>query len=120
MATKNARTIKASASLATTTSVNGTEQNESAANGLLVCGKVTNGGTGPTVGTTMFVYVGESTGVKRLWQSLTHSIFTASVSQDLVVLVPPEAMFVNVTFTNGDAAQAVTVECYGQELTTPG
>ncbi len=120
MATKNARTILASQSLATTTSVNGTELNESTDNGLLVCGLVTNGATGPTVGTTMFVYVGEATGKKRLWQSLTHSNFTNNAAQDLVVLVPPEAMFVNVTFTNGDGTRAVTVECYAQELTTPG
>lgn len=120
MATKTSRTIKASASLAASASVNGTESDQSTKNGLLVCGKITNGATGPTVGTTMTVYVGEATTVKRVWQSLTHSTFTNNGTQDLVVLVPPEAMFVNVTFTNGDGAQAVTVECLGQELTTPG
>jgi len=116
--TKTAQTIYASASLAAATSVNGTEMNESATNGgIIVCGKVTNGTTGPAKATTMSVYIGEATGKKRLFQILTAGLGASQVV-DLVCIVPPAAMFVNVTFNNPDPNQAVTVECYGQEFTS--
>ena len=73
-----------------------------------MCGKCTNGGTGPTVACQMNVYVGESTGTKRLFQSLVFDLGN-SVASERVCQIPPEAMFVNVTFT-GNTGQAVTVE----------
>jgi hypothetical protein len=109
------RTILASQSLAAAGSVNGTEVDNTAGYGLLVCGKCTNGGTGPTIACQMNVYTGESTGTKRLYQSLVFDLGNSAVSER-VCEIPPEAMFVNVTLT-GNTGQAVTVECYGQHLT---
>ena len=110
-----AKTILASTSNGAGSSTNGTEVDNTAGYGLLVCGKCTNGATGPTLACQMNVYVGESTGTKRLFQALVFDLGNNAVSER-VCQVPPEAMFVNVTFT-GNTAQAVTVECYGQQLT---
>jgi hypothetical protein len=115
-ATKTSRTILASTSNSASSTTNGTELNLSTAYGALVCGKITNGGSGPTVGCDMVVYVGESTGTKREFSRQTAPT-TSSAVTEFVVEVPPSAMFVNVTFT-GNTGTAVTVECYAQELTT--
>jgi hypothetical protein len=115
-ATKTSRTILASTSNGAGSSTNGTELDLSTRYGALVCGKITNGGTGPTIGCDMVVYVGESTGTKREFARLTAPV-TNSLVTEFVVEIPPSAMFVNVTFT-GNTAQAVTAECYAQELTT--
>jgi hypothetical protein len=114
-ASKTSRTIQASASNAAGGTTNGTELDLSTKYGALVCGKITNGGTGPTVGCDMVVYVGESTGTKREFSRQTAPTTNSAVTE-FVVEVPPGAMFVNVTFT-GNTGQAVTVECYAQELT---
>lgn len=115
-ATKTSRTIKTSASNGAGSSTNGTELDLSTAYGALVCAKITNGGTGPTVGCDFVVYVGESTGTKREFSRQTAPTTNSAVTE-FVVEIPPSAMFVNVTFT-GNTGQAVTVECYAQELTT--
>ena len=114
--TKTSRTIQASTSVSAGGTQNGTELNLSTALGAVVCGKVTNGGTGPTSPCYMVVYVGEATGVKREYARLYADVAN-STAYDLVVEVPASAMFVNVTFT-GNTGQAVTVECYAQELTS--
>ena len=114
--TKTSRTILASVSNAAGATVNGTELNLSTKYGALVCGKITNGGTGPTIGCDMVVYVGEATGTKREFSRQTAPT-TNSLVTDFVVEIPPSAMFVNVTFT-GNTGQAVTVECLAQELST--
>lgn len=115
-ATKTSRTIQASASNGASSTTNGTELDLSTKYGALVCAKITNGGTGPTVGCDFVVYVGESTGTKREFSRQTAPTTNSAVTE-FVVEVPPSAMFVNVTFT-GNTGQAVTVECYAQELTT--
>ncbi len=113
---KTAATILTSISNAAGASKNGTELNLSTAGGALICGLVTNGGTGPTIACSMQVFVGEATGKLRLFQTLTAPT-TSSAATDLIVEVPPSAMFVNVTFI-GNTGQAVTVECYAQVLTS--
>lgn len=115
-ATKNARTLVASTSNGAGGTTNGTEWNLSTAYGGIVAAKVTNGGTGPTVGCDFVVYVGEATGVKREFSRQTAPTGNGAV-QEFVVEIPPGVMFVNVTFT-GNTVQAVTVESYAQELTT--
>jgi hypothetical protein len=114
-ATHASRTIQASTSVAAGGSQNGTEVDNTAGYGLLVCGKCTNGATGPTLPCQMNVYVGESTGTKRLFQSLVFDLGNA-VASERVCQVPAQASYVNVTFT-GHTGQAVIVECYGQHLT---
>lgn len=115
-ATKTSRTIKASATNTASASTNGTELDLSTKYGALVCAKITNGGTGPTVGCDFVVYVGEATGTKREFSRQTAGTANNGV-YEFAVEIPPSVMFVNVTFT-GNTAQDVTVECYAQELTT--
>lgn len=115
-ASKTSRTILASSSNTAGSTTNGTELDLSTKYGALVCAKITNGGTGPTVGCDFVVYVGESTGTKREFSRQTAPTTNSAVTE-FVVEVPPSAMFVNVTFT-GNTGQAVTVECYAQELTS--
>lgn len=114
-ATKTSRTLQASASNAAGATTDGTELNLSTGYGALVCGKITNGATGPTVGCDFVVYVGEATGVRREFSRQTAGTSNNGVAE-FAVEVPPAAMFVNVRFT-GNTGQAVTVECFAQELT---
>lgn len=115
-ATKTSRTLVASASNGAGATTNGTELDLSTRYGAGVCAKITNGATGPTVGCDFVVYVGEASGTKREFSRQTAPTTNNAVTE-FVVDVPPWAMFVNVTFT-GNTAQAVTVECYAQELTS--
>ena len=115
-ATKTAKTLLTSQSLAAATPVSATEWNASTAYGGLVGVKLTNGSTAPTTAPIVTFYVGEATGVKRKLYSASGDIVNSSVT-DLVCEIPLGALFVNVTILNG-AGQAITVEVYGQELTT--
>lgn len=115
-ATKTSRTLYASASLAAATAVSVTEWNLSTAYGGLAAVKLTNGASAPTTAPVVKFYVGEATTVKRLYYTASGDIVNSSVT-DLVCEIPPGAMFVNITVTNG-ATNAITVEAYGQELTT--
>lgn len=115
-ATKTSKTILASSTITAGTPTNGTEWNASTAYGGIVFAKITNGGTGPTVGCDFVVYLGESTGTKREFSRQTAPT-TNSAVQEFAVEIPPGAMFINVTFT-GNTAQNVTAECYAEELST--
>jgi len=84
--------------------------------GGLAAVKLTNGATAPTTAPVVKFYVGESTGTKRLLYTASGDTVNNSVN-DLVCEIPASAMFCNVTITNG-ATNAITVEAYGQELTT--
>lgn len=114
-ATKTARTLDASAALAAADSRNSAEWNLSTAYGGVVCVKLTNGATAPTTAPVVKVYIGEATGVKRLYYTASGDTVNNSVN-DVVCEIPWDVMFVNVTVTNG-AANGITAEVYGQELT---
>lgn len=114
-ASKASVTLLASVANTAGGTTNGIEYDASTKYGMLVCAKITNGGTGPTVGCDFVVYVGESTGTKREFSRQTAPTTNSSIT-DFIVEIPPSAMFVNVTFT-GNTGQSVTVECYGQALT---
>lgn len=114
--TKTAKTLYASASLAAATAVNATEWNMSTAYGGLAAVKLTNGGSAPTTAPIVEFYVGESTGTKRLFYTGAGDTVSSSVTH-VVCEIPTSAMFCNITVTNG-ATNAITVEAYGQELTT--
>jgi hypothetical protein len=114
-ATKASATIQASTTNGAGATTNGTELDLSTAYGALVCAKITNGGTGPTIGCDFVVYVGEGTGTKREFSRQTAGLTNSGV-YEFVVEIPPAAMFINVTFT-GNTGQTVTVECYAQKLT---
>jgi hypothetical protein len=115
-ATKTSKTLYASASLAATAAVNATEWNMSTCYGGLACVKLTNGSSAPTTAPTVKFYAGETTGTKRLLYAAVGDIVNSSVT-DLICEIPTGAMFCNITITNG-ATNAITVEAYGQELTT--
>lgn len=115
-ATKTSKTLYASASLAAATSVNATEWSMTTCYGGLAAVKLTNGATAPTTAPTVTFYVGESTGTKRTFFTATGDTVNNSVKH-FVVEIPPSAMFCNITILNG-ATNAITVEAYGQELTT--
>ncbi len=115
-ATKTSKTLYASASLAAATSVNATEWNMTTAYGGIAAVKLTNGASAPTTAPVVKFYVGESTGTKRLLYTASGDTTNSSVN-DLVCEIPASAMYVNITMTNG-ATNAITVEAYGQELTT--
>ena len=116
-ATKNARTILTSQSLAAVTSVNGTELNLSTAYaGTVVFVKLTNGASAPTTAPKVTFYSGEGTGVKRKRYEVTGDTIANSIN-DLSFITEQGEMFVNVTILNG-ATNAITVEAYAQEATT--
>lgn len=114
-ASKTAKTLLTSQSLAAATPVNATEWNLSTAYGGIAAVKLTNGGSAPTTAPIVTFYAGEATGVKRKFYSATGDTVASSVN-DIVCEIPQGVMFCNVTITNG-ATNAVTVEAYGQELT---
>lgn len=114
--TKTAKTLLTSQALGASTPVNVTEWNMSTCYGGLATVRLTNGATAPTTAPTVKFYVGESTGTKRLLYQATGDTVNSSVN-DLVCEIPASAMFCNITVTNG-ATNPVTVEAYGQELTT--
>lgn len=115
-ATKTAITLYASASLAAATSVNATEWSMATCYGGIAAVKLTNGATAPTTAPIVKFYVGESTGTKRLYYTASGDTVNSSVN-DVVCELPAGVMFNNITITNG-ATNAITVEAYGQELST--
>ena len=117
-ATKTAKTLYASASLAAAASINATQWDMSTAFGGLAAVKITNGATAPTTAPIVKFYVGEATGVKRLLYTASGDTVSNSIN-DFVCEIPMGAMFCNITITNG-ATNAITVEAYGQELTGLG
>lgn len=114
--THTAKTLLTSQSLAAATTVNATEWNLSTAYGGLSAVKITNGASAPTTAPVVKFYVGESTGTKRLFYTASGDTVNNSVT-DIVCELPLGTMFSNITITNG-ATNSVTVEAYGQELTT--
>ena len=114
--THTSKTLLTSQSLAAATSVNATEWNMTTAYGGLAAVKLTNGGSAPTTAPVVKFYVGESTGTKRLFYTASGDTTNSSVT-DIVCELPIGTMFSNITITNG-ATNSITVEAYGQELTT--
>lgn len=116
-ATKTAKTLLTSQSLSASASVNATEWNLSTAYGGVASVKLTNGGTAPTIAPTVKFYIGEATGTKRLYYTASGDTVNSSVN-DINCELPPSVMFCNITITQGASTNAITVESYGQEMTT--
>lgn len=114
-ATKTAKTLLTSQSLAATIGVNTTEWSAATAYGGMIGIKLTNGTSAPTTAPVVKIYIGESTGTKRLFYQASGDTVNSSVN-DIVCELPASAMYVNATITNG-ATNSITVEAYGQELT---
>lgn len=78
--------------------------------------KITNGGTGPTIGCTAKVMVsGDNTNFK-LYRAFLAGL-TASGVYEFSCDIPASVMYARVDFT-GNTGQAVTVEAFLQELTS--
>ena len=118
-ATKTSKTLLTAQTLAAATGLNATEWNLSTAYGGLAAVKLTNGATAPTTAPVVKFYVGEATGVKRLFYQAAGDTVNSSVN-DIVCELPPATMFCNITVTWGATTGSATngVEAYGQELTT--
>lgn len=114
-ASKTAKILLASQSLAAAASVNATEWNMSAAYGGRAFVRITNGASAPTSAPTVTFYSGEATGVKRkLFQASGDTV--ANSITDAYCEYGLSDMFVNITITAG-ATNGSTVEAYGQEAT---
>lgn len=113
---KTARTLQGSASNAAGGTTTGTAVNLTTALGMLVTVKMTNGGTGPTVGCTCRIEVSNDNTNWKTYQSVTHDIVANGVNEWMFNL-PPPTMYARSVFT-GNTGQAVTVEAFGHELTT--
>lgn len=114
-ATKTAKALLASQALGAGSSVNATEWDMRTAYGGLATVKLTNGASAPTTAPVVKFFVGEVSGVKRLfWQAAGDTV--ANSVNDIVCEIPPGAMYVNITITGG-ATNGITVEASGQELT---
>jgi len=122
---KTARTIVASASNAAGATTRGTIDLEAVYGGMLTL-KITNGGTGPTVQCTANVLVAHNATLPTAasagadWKTM-YTIgggTTASAVTELAIPIEASVMALEVEFT-GNTGQAVTVESYFSELTTP-
>lgn len=123
---KTPRTIiAASTSNGAGSTTRGTLDLRTAFGGLLTL-KLTNGGTGPTVGATINVLVAHNSGATLTagsagtdWKtifSIQHST-TASAVGEWSMSVPQEAMHLEVEVT-GNTGQAVTCEAFLSEMTS--
>lgn len=125
-ATKNARTIiAASTSNSAGATTRGTLDLRTAFGGLLTF-KVTNGGTGPTIGATVNVLVAHNGGSTptaasagadwKTVRSIAH-IVTASAVGEWSIPIDQSVMHLEVEVT-GNTGQAVTCEAFLSELTS--
>jgi hypothetical protein len=114
--TKTARTLQASTSNSAGATTTTSTWDLRTTFGGTITGKVTNGGTGPTVACTMIVDTSHD-GTnwyerERVLCDATNSAIT-EWNHDL----PIGIMYARMRFT-GNTGQAVTVESYGQEATS--
>lgn len=118
-ATKTLRTCRATATLAADTAANFAEVNLSTALGGLLTIKIVNDSTGPTTDTTITVYTGGATTVKKTFWEGTAGQDTDGV-YEYSIDIPPGVMFLNGTITSGETTALVNAEAYLQELTSIG
>ena len=115
-ATSTARTLQSSSSNAAAGTTTGTALDLRTDLGLLVTARVTNGGTGPTIGCTFRIEVSND---NSAW--FTHFEAVAQTGNNVVtdwsVTLGPEVMYARSVFT-GNTGQAVTVVAVGHELTS--
>ena len=114
-ATKTAKTLLASQSLAAGASVNITEWNMTTAYGGILFVKLTNGASAPTTAPVVTFYSGETTGTKRTEYTVAGDTVNSSVNHPSCRYELGH-MYANATITNG-ATNAITIEAYGQEAT---
>lgn len=118
IATKTLRTLVASTTNAAAAATNGTTWNLSTALGGVLTAQITNGVTGPTVGCD---FVAQISGDGTTWREYSRQTAptTASAATAFAVEIPPGVLYARPSFQN-NTVQAVTVEAFGQELTSIG
>jgi hypothetical protein len=117
-AVKTARTLQASATNGAGSTTTGTTWTLTTAFGGILTAKITNGGTGPTVGCDFVVNVSvDGTNWKEFSRQTAPT--TNSAVTPFAVEIPPGVMYTQPVFT-GNTVQAVTVEAFGHELTSIG
>lgn len=115
-ANKTARTLQSSGSNSAGGTTNGTGLDLRTTFGGLAMGRITNGGTGPTVGCDFVIQTSTDNSTWREYARQTAGT-TASQSYDFPIEVPPSVMYVRSVFT-GNTGQAVSVECSFHELSS--
>jgi hypothetical protein len=115
--TKTLRTIIAAGETnAAGATETGTVVNLTTAYGGLLTIKITNGGTGPTVPASAYVYTsGDNTNFKT-FTTVTH-VTTNSAVGEWAIDIPPAVMYLRVDVKD-NTGQSVTCEAFLQELTT--
>ncbi len=114
--TKTAQTLQSSASNSAGGTTTGTGLDLTTKLGGLLTGKITNGGTGPTVTCSLRIDVSVDNSAWKTFRTLAAALGN-SVVTEFAVDIPPSVMYVRTVFT-GNTAQAVTVEAFLHELTT--
>lgn len=114
--TKTARTLQSSASNAAGATATGTGVSLATALGIHVTAKITNGATGPTLPCSVTLETSPDGSAWKFFAQATADLGNNAVTE-FAFDVPRTAMNVRSVFT-GNTGQAVTVEAFGQELTT--
>ena len=118
MTTKTAKTLLAAAStVGANTPVLALEWNLSTAMGGIATVRITNGSSAPTTPPVVQFFIGEATGVKRLFWSASGDTVNNSIIDIPPCEFPAGVMFANITVTGG-ATNACTAGITAQELTT--
>ena len=115
-ATKTERAVVTSQACAAGATITGTLALTTALGGQGVA-RVTNGGTGPTIGCTVYVY--QTMNSVDYLVSQQQVGVAAGTTYDVPFSVPVGLRALKVVFT-GNTVQAVTVSCYFDELTSIG
>jgi hypothetical protein len=117
-AIKTARTLQSSASNAAGGTTNSSTWDLATALGGVLTALVTNGGTAPTIGCDVVVQISTD---GAAWKEYTRQTAGLAINgvYPFAVEIPPGVMKARVQFT-GNTVQPVTVEAFGQELTSIG
>lgn len=116
-ATKTSRTLQASASNSAAGTTTGTGVDLTTRLGPhLAIGRITNGGTGPTIGCDFVLQVSPDNSTWYEFSRARAGTVNSAV-YDFAVEVPIGTMYIRSVFV-GNTGQAVTVESHLQELTS--
>lgn len=115
-ANKTARTLQSSATQAAGAATTGTAIDLTAAMGLAVTAKITNGATAPTTGCTFRLEVSNDNVNWKTFIQQTAGLDNNGV-YEFVAELGPAWMYARSVFA-GNTGQSVTIESFGHELTS--
>ncbi len=114
--TKTARTLQASTSVSAGGSQTSSTWDGRTCRGGTITARVTNGGTGPTVGCTVSVNISTDGTTWRQMQAVVAGV-AASTPYDFIFILSKDVMYAQVTFS-GHTGQAITAESYLHEFSS--